>query len=100
MEVPSIRTHGSISLVTWFQELETLQAEEVESAAYIDAFAVALHASPHDLNSHYALAERVHASWRGRSQQQSRGDAGAAALYKWAMELLALFKVRGKGYLI
>jgi hypothetical protein len=89
LEVPSLRTHGSLSLVTWFTDLETLEAVVVVSAASSVAFAMALHASPHDLNSQYALAERVHAS-RG---ERAQGGAGSAALYKWAMEFLVLFKV-------
>jgi hypothetical protein len=85
IEVPSFRTHGSIGLVTFFRELETLKAAEEESASYIDAFAAALHASSHDINSLYALAERVHASQRTSTESDF--------LYKWAMDTLALFKV-------
>ena len=64
-----------------------MRANGEQAAAFMDAFAVALHVSPHDLNSQYALAERVHSSgMRGN-------NAESAALNEWALECLLLFKV-------
>lgn len=75
---------------TWFRELEALRAAEVEAAAYLDAFAAAVHESPHDLFSLHALAERVSAS----QESMTTATESSACLRQWAEDCLALFKVQ------
>jgi len=85
VEVPSMRTDGSISLIKWFSELAALKSSEEESAAYIDAFAAALHVCPHNLVSLNALAKRVLVTRRTTTE--------ISFVTKWAKNYLALLKV-------